>query len=210
MTTVQSSIRTEVGRRGLLSPTGAESFRVFAVACRNGLIPEMEAAALLTLDYPMTFKFLGDILKSFEPWALHKLARFHRYCRVSLISCLQFLWLKLGINSKGTSHVWVGCPKADGALPDWLSKIFLTKFSKLATFEYPLPFVNPSIFRQEYLVALQAHVRENDCSFCMKIHTLYGEAFCTEVEKKLTQAWDIRYISSDELPGVRAYATFQW
>jgi hypothetical protein len=168
----------------------------------------MEAAALLTLDYPMTFEFLGDALRSFEPWALRKLARFHRYCRISLTSCLRLLWIKLGINHKGTSHVWVGCPKADGALPDWLSEIFLTKFPKLATFEYPLPFVKPSSFREEYLVALQAHVRENNCSFCMRIHTLKGEDFCTEIEKKLAQAWDIQYVSRDELPGVRAYATF--
>ena len=205
MTTVQSSIRTEVGRRGLLSPTGAESFRVFAVACRKVLIPEMEAAALLTLHYPMTFEYLGDTLRSFEPWALRKLARFHQYCRISLLSCLRLLWIKLGINRIGPSSVWIGCPKADGALPDWLADIFLTKFPKLTTFKYPLPFVKPSSFREEYLVALQAHVRENNCSFCMKIHTLKGEEFCTEVEKKLAQAWDIQYVSRDELPGVRAY-----
>ena len=39
----------------------------------------------------------------------------------------------------------------------------------------------------------------------MKIHTLNGESYCTEVEKNLAQAWDIKYVSRDELPGVRAH-----
>ncbi|KAI9457471.1 hypothetical protein BJY52DRAFT_1212557 [Lactarius psammicola] len=207
MATVQSSIRAEVGRRGLLSPAGVESFRVFAVACRKGLVPEMEAAALLTLNYPLTFEYLGDVLTSFEPWALRKLARFHQYCRSSLISRLRLLWM----NRNGPSNVWVGScgPKTDSGLPDWLEKIFCTKFPKLASFEYPLPFVKRSSFRREYLVALQAHVRENDCSSCMKIHTLKGEEFCIKIEKKLAQAWDIQYLSRDELPGVREYTTFR-
>ncbi|KAF8269138.1 hypothetical protein EI94DRAFT_1829091 [Lactarius quietus] len=203
MTTVQSSIRAEIRRRGLLSPTGAESFRLFAVACEKELIPEMEATALITLSYPMTFEFLGDALGSFEPWALRKLARFHRYCRVGLTSCL---WLLPRIALP--SNLWVGCPKAGGNnLPGWLNSLLFAKYRKLATFEHPLPFVKPSRFRNEYLVALQAHVREDDCSFCMKIHTLNGENFCTKVEKRLAQSWNIKYISRDELPGVRAHTT---
>lgn len=202
MYTVQSSIRSEIRRRGLLSPSGAESFRLFAVASSKGLIPEMETAAIITLEHPMTFEFLGDTLRSFEPWALRKLARFHQYCRVSLVSCL---WL-LSRKELAPLRAWVGCPKADaGALPDWLESIFSTKIRKLDTFEHPLPFVKPSSFREEYLEAFQAHVRENDCTFCMKIHALHGEHFCTEIEKKLTQAWDIRYVSRDELPGVRVH-----
>ncbi|KAI9457462.1 hypothetical protein BJY52DRAFT_1170750, partial [Lactarius psammicola] len=81
MTTVQSSIRAEVSRRGLLSPAGAECFRLFAVACRKRLIPEMKAAARLTLGHPMTFEYLGEALRSFEGWALLDLSRFHRCCR---------------------------------------------------------------------------------------------------------------------------------
>jgi hypothetical protein len=204
MATVQSSILAEIRRRGLLSPSGVESFRLFAVASSKGLIPEMEATAIITLEHPITFEFLGDALRSFEPWALRKLARFHQYCRVGLVSCL----LLLSRKELTPSRIWVGCPKADaGALPDWLEKIFSTKFRKLDTFEHPLPFIKPSSFREEYLEALQAHIRENDCTFCTKIHALHGEHFCTEIEKKLTQAWDIRYLSRDELPGVRARTT---
>jgi hypothetical protein len=174
MTTVQSSIRAEISRRGLLSPTGAEAFRLFAVASKKGLIPEMETTALITLDCPLTFEFLGDALRSFEPWALRKLARFHQYCRVNLVSRLRSL-------SREDLHVWVGCPKANsGSLPDWLSNI-LFQFDKLVTFANPLPFANPASFREKYLVALQAHIRENDCAFCTKIHTLNGEDFCPKI-----------------------------
>ena len=202
MTTVQSSIRAEIRHKGLLSPSGAESFRLFAVASSKGLVPEMEATAIITLKYPMTFEFIGDALKSFEPWALHKLVRFRQYCHVSLFSCL---WL-LSRQELRPSRVWVGCPKADGgALPGWLENIFAAKSRRLDTFERPLPYVKPSSFRKEYVEALRAHIRENNCAFCMKIHTLNGESYCTEVEKKLAQAWDIRYVSRDELPGVRAH-----
>jgi hypothetical protein len=63
---------------------------IFAVASSMGLIPETEATAIITLEHPMAFEFLGDALRSFEPWALRKLARFHQYFRASIIS---WLWL---------------------------------------------------------------------------------------------------------------------
>ncbi|KAH9958133.1 hypothetical protein BC827DRAFT_1112721, partial [Russula dissimulans] len=53
MVTVQSSIRAEISYRKLLSPTGAEAFRSYAIACSKRLMPEMEAMARLTLDCPM-------------------------------------------------------------------------------------------------------------------------------------------------------------
>ncbi|KAI0289283.1 hypothetical protein BC826DRAFT_867264, partial [Russula brevipes] len=45
MVTVQSSIRAEASRRALLSPPHANAFRMYAIACSRGLIPEMESAA---------------------------------------------------------------------------------------------------------------------------------------------------------------------
>ncbi|KAI0289286.1 hypothetical protein BC826DRAFT_867507, partial [Russula brevipes] len=54
MVTVQSSIRAEASRRLLLSPPQAEVFHMYAIACSRRLIPEMEAAARITLDYPLT------------------------------------------------------------------------------------------------------------------------------------------------------------
>ena len=207
MTAVQSSIREQVDRRGLFSPTGTESFRLFATACKNRLIPEMKAAARLTLGYPMTFEYLGEALKSFEGWALSDLARFRRHCRPGITSCF-----KAFANSRNEpSKVWVGCPtiwrsergtsneSESDSLPMWLNEIFAAKiFQRLNTFASPL--VTPSSFREEYSKALRAHVSEQDCTFCMKTHTLKGEEFCAEIEAKVAQAWDVEYLFSIELP----------
>jgi hypothetical protein len=208
MLAVQSSIREQVSRRGLLSPTGAECFRLFADACRKRLIPEMKAAARLTFGYPMTFEYLGEALKSFEGWALSDLARFRRHCRPSITLCFKAL-----ANSRNEpSKVWVGCPTIwrsdrgegeDGSLPIWLNGIFAAKvFQRLNTFASPL--VTPSSFREEYLTALRAHVSDKDCTFCMKTHTLKGEEFCAEIDVKLAQAWDVEYLFSIELPASRS------
>lgn len=198
MTAVQSSIRVEVSRRGLLSPTGAESFHLFATACRKRLVPEMKAAARLTLGHPMTFEYLGETLRSFEGWALSDLARFRRFCRNGVTSCFK----AFSDGGRWPSKVWVGCPTIwrsvhgtpqreddGGDLPIWLDEIFAAKiFQRLNAFTSPL--VTPSSFREEYLKALRIHVNEDDCTFCAKTHTLKGEEFCAEIENKLEQAWD--------------------
>ena len=91
MVAVQSSIRAEASHRGLLSPKGAEAFRVHAIAWRRRLIPKMETAARLTLDYPMTFDYLGEALRSFEGWVLRDLANLRQRCRDSLTPCFNSL-----------------------------------------------------------------------------------------------------------------------
>jgi hypothetical protein len=211
MTAVQSSIREQVRRRGLLSPTGADSFRLFATACRKRLIPEMKAAARLTFGYPMTFEYLGEALKSFEGWALSDLAGFRRHCRPGITLCF-----KAFANSRNEpSKVWVGCPTIwrsepgspnkgeNGNLPIWLNEIFAAKsFQRLNTFTSPL--ATPSSFREEHLKALRVHIGEKDCTFCMKTHTLKGEEFCAEIEAKLAQAWDVEYTFSIELLAPRS------
>jgi hypothetical protein len=206
MTTVQSSIRAEIGRRGLLSPTGAESFRLFANACRKSLIPEMKAAARLTLGHPMTFEYLGEALRSFEGWALFDLSRFRLCCRDSITSCFRVF----GNGSSGPSKVWVGCPtprhpkirplgKEDP--PIWLDEIISPKIVQRTSRMFTSPLVTPSSFREEYLEALRGHISESDCSFCMKTHTLKGEEFWGEVENQLAQAWEVQYRFRIELPG---------
>ena len=195
MTTIQSSIRAEVSRRGLLSPTGAKTFRLFAVAYRNRLIPEMKAAARLTLGHPMTFASLGEALRSFEGCALFDLSRFRQSCRDGLTSCSK-VFLD---GSSGPSKVWVGCPtlrssehnppgEDGGKLPIWFDAIAAEIFQR-DWFAYPL--VKPSRFREKYLRALRNHINRTNCSFCTVTHTLKGEEFCVEIEKRMTQAWDV-------------------
>ncbi|KAI0289287.1 hypothetical protein BC826DRAFT_631160 [Russula brevipes] len=86
MVTVQSSIRAEASRSAWLSLPQAEAFRMYAIACSRRLIPEMEIAARLTLDYPLTFESLGGALRSFEGWALRDLADFRTRCTRNLSS----------------------------------------------------------------------------------------------------------------------------
>ncbi|KAI9457451.1 hypothetical protein BJY52DRAFT_1187287 [Lactarius psammicola] len=200
MTTVQSSIRVEVSRRGLLSPTGAECFRLFAVAYRKGLIPEMKSAAHLTLGHPMTFEYLGEALRSFQGCALFDLSRFHRWYRNGIISRLRvFLDRRSGL-----SKVWVDCPPTwhfeDGNrnLPSWLRSIIRLKIGQHYNFTSRLD--TASSFREEYMKALRGHINEKDCTFCMKTHALKGEELCVEIENILTQARDVQYSFRIELP----------
>ncbi|KAI0248056.1 hypothetical protein BJV78DRAFT_851427 [Lactifluus subvellereus] len=203
MVAVQSSIRAEVSRRGLLSPKGAETFRVYAIACRQRLIPEMETTARLTLDYPMTFDYLGEALRSFEGCALRDLAHFRQRCRDSLTSC----FASSLDHRNGPSKIWVGCPTVftfdpendDGSPPIWLGINLGGRLaqSKASTYAF-----KPPSFRKEYLEALQAHVEETDCHFCTKMHTLKGEAFCAEVENMLAQAQNVQYSSFEGIWGV--------
>src|SRR6266404_4728914 len=86
---VQSSVRGEVALRPSLALNMAQAFRSYAIASSSGLIPEIDIAARLTLDQPMTFEHLGDELRFFEGSALHELVRFRKCCRDNLVSCLQ-------------------------------------------------------------------------------------------------------------------------
>jgi hypothetical protein len=77
MASVQSSIRILVKCGEFPAPKGAEAFAAYAIASAKELIPEMENAALLTLDQPMTFENLGEGLRLFEGSALRDLVSFH-------------------------------------------------------------------------------------------------------------------------------------
>ena len=217
MTTVQSSIRAEVNRRGLLSPTGAEAFRVFAMACRKRLIPEMKAAARLTLDHPITFEYLGEALRSFEGWALLDLSLFHQCWKNSVTSCL----VEFFKSRNGPSQIWDDCqdnnsPRSslifdlsrasdgDNRLPIWFNDIFSRQtFDPAGANQFHqalLQIALHSCFREEYLQALWGHIRRSNCSFCMTTHILKGEEYCVNFENQLAQARDVSYSFHIELP----------
>ncbi|KAI0253664.1 hypothetical protein BJV78DRAFT_1191180 [Lactifluus subvellereus] len=73
MVSIQSLIRAEVRCRPSYNSLGSGAFYIYALASSKGLTPEMEHAARLTLDYPMTFETLGERLRLFEGWALRDL-----------------------------------------------------------------------------------------------------------------------------------------
>ncbi|KAF8258126.1 hypothetical protein EI94DRAFT_1755555 [Lactarius quietus] len=187
MSTVQFTIRSEMKSRNITTPTGVLAFRAYAIASGHALIPEMETAARLTLEYPMTFEFIGEQLTMFDGLALCNLARYRKRCRVaSLITCLESL-----LDSRlPPSDIWVGCPNSiQSYLSGWLYNLFSQHLKSLKeSFTRPLP--RPSIFCVEYLSALQIHISRIDCSFCSKVHIMHGETYREQVETKLARALD--------------------
>jgi hypothetical protein len=208
MPAVQSSIRAEVGHRKLTAQTGDEAFRAFAIASRNDLSPEINTAANLTLDYPMTLQNIGDDLHLFEGWALRDLATFRRCRRDEMLSCFESF-----LNGhNGPSKAWVGCPESprlqassywggstnDGQsfLPPWLSKLFKEQIAELKH-NFTNPLMQPSSLRKKYFAALQSHTTcthsynpPKACEFCFEVHVRQGEEYCTELEEKLRLARD--------------------
>jgi hypothetical protein len=193
MVSVQSSIRAEVKRGEFPAPKGAEVFPAYAIAASKGLIPEMENAARLTLDHPMTFDILGEGLRLFEGWALHDLASFRKRCKGKFIACLDPF---IDVQPTGPSSIWVGCPEvmpADQAyrpkraLPNWLNELLSRNRNvlRLQTFTPPLDI--QSRIRQGYSMALQNHAT---CVFCLGVHLRNGSTFCADLENKLAEARD--------------------
>ena len=216
MDAAQSSIRAEVSRRGLLSPSGAEAFRMYAIACSKGLIPEVATAARLTLGYPLTFESLGDALRLFEGWALRDLADF----RLRSIHSFSTNWKLFSDCLRGPSKIWVGCPTAKGRndvrrLPGWLHDCLRSRLATTNWLGYLFGLVPADRNRfsetiptsaqlyDKYLKALQNHVKEKDCNFCMKVHILEGEKFCTEMKDISAQAWNVPTPMLGERPGLQ-------
>ena len=202
MVHIQSSIRAEVGREGSPAPVGAEVFRAYAIASSKGLIPEMEKAARLTLDYPMTFESLGEGLRLFEGSALRDLARFRRRYRYHVAKCLD-PFLEVNNSAPGPSNIWIGCPdvmphKPSGAtpspaLPTWLRQLLSQGGTNLfpTLFLHNLfthPLITPSTIREKYLTAIKTHP---DCNFCLWVHATLGSTFCTDLESRMTHAQDV-------------------
>jgi len=191
MVGIQSRIRAEIQSQKFPTPTGAATFRAYAIASRGGLSSERETSARLTLDFPMTFEDLPDELPFFEGWALCDLIGFRKRCRDNLISCFE-LFLNL---HNPPFNIWMACRNSTsgysssdtGHSPPWLTSFFKQRLTDLGQgFTTPLP--NPSNIREEYLLALQAHITSYSCISCTNVHTLKGDAFCKELENRLSQA----------------------
>jgi hypothetical protein len=197
MVQVQSFIRAEVNRGSFPAPVGSEAFRAYAIASSKGLIPEMESAAALTLDHPMTFETLGEALQLFDGCGLRDLARFRKRCRDNLVKCIESF---LEVHT-GPSSIWVGCPDVmpsnlkpqklwdppqPRVLPSWLRQL-LSRTNDLKLQAFTQPLIIPSNIRGEYLTALQSH---SGCEFCFRVHGMKGSKFCAELESKLAEARD--------------------
>ena len=78
MESVQTNIRAAIKLGTFPAPVKAEAFSAYAIASSMGVVPEMEDAARLTLDQPMTFESLGEGLRSFKGGALCDLIRYRK------------------------------------------------------------------------------------------------------------------------------------
>ncbi|KAI9507754.1 hypothetical protein F5148DRAFT_1202454 [Russula earlei] len=177
MAAIQSSIRAEMKNKNLHPLTATATFRAYGVASAKGLTPEMENAARLTLDFPMSFESMGDALSTFGGWALRDLARFRKRCRDSLVSCLESL-----LDTRlPPIDIWVGCHNtASDAVPWWLQTILLEHLKRLQS-PYANGLLKPSFLRAEYLAALQSHISQGGCAFCSKAHIMHGETFSLDM-----------------------------
>ncbi|KAI9450609.1 hypothetical protein BJY52DRAFT_1191701 [Lactarius psammicola] len=189
MDAVQSTIRAEVACGSSPTLDGAQAFRAYAIASSSELTPEMDTTARLTLYQPMTFEHLGDELRLFEGWALRELARFRKGCRDNLVSCFESF---LDVDS-GPSKIWVGCPLqptvSPPTPPTWVCNLFTPRIEELKQ-AFTLPLIKSSSIREEYLEALRTHAAPESCTFCLGVHAMKGEWYCTQLEQALEQALD--------------------
>jgi len=186
---IQSRIRADVQGKKLPMPTGAATFRAYAIANTGGLSLEKKTLARLTLDFPMTFEYLCDELPFFEGLVARDLIRFRRRCRAKVVSCFKsFLNLRTI-----PFDIWTPCTPssshmsyATGPLPSWLTDLFQKRLTELdQAFTNPLP--NTSNIRKEYLSALQAHITSTKCVACPRVHAMNGDTFFKEIENRLTR-----------------------
>ena len=194
MAAVQSSIRAEVCRKSYPLLTGAAVFHTYAITSSKGLIPELENAARLTLDHPMTFESIGDELRLFNGWALRDLVSYRKRCRDSLVQCLEsFLDCRFG-----PSKIWTYCLHTkiaqlqspdQGYLARWLRDLIVQTIEELKQ-SYTRPLLKQQGFRKQYLAALQKHIGETSCIFCSRVHVEEGDAFWVQVKTKLAMARD--------------------
>ena len=197
MPAVQSSVRAEISYRKLTAQTGDQAFRAYAISTRNGLSPETNTAAHLTLDYPMTFETIGRALHEFEGWALRDLATFRRSRRDDVLSCFESF---LDVHN-GPSKIWIGCPgdysmrnSAKNELPQWLSGVFTELVTELKQ-AFTNTLMQPSSIRKKYFAALRSHTisrssydSQKGCEFCFGVHARQGEEYCIKLEGKLALA----------------------
>lgn len=185
MASVQSFIRAEVSSDAFPVPKETEAFGAYAIASAKKLIPEMENAARLTLEHPMTFESLGEGLRMFEGRALQDLFDFRRRCRDKFITCLDPTLVLSG--------TWVGCPEVmslrdpqqERVLPIWLNKFLTQSQSDLELQKVTCSLdIFPKIYL-DYRIALAKHAK---CISCLRMYLKIGSLFIVEIHGRFQQA----------------------
>ena len=181
MVQLQSSIRAKVNRGTFPAPVGTESFCAYAIACNEGLIPEMEEAAHMTLDHPMTLETLGEALLVFDRSALRDLAHFRERCRDNLFSCLS----PLGDQFTGDWYC-TNCARWLRTDPNSLHQVLAqNKSSKKHAFADP---ITPLNMHGEYLKALASYVACDNCRLARPAND--HSTLSADLESNMAQARD--------------------
>ena len=177
MAQIQSSIRAKVNRGTFPAPVGTEGFHAYAIACNKGLIPEMEKAAHMTLDHPVTLETLGKALLVLDGPALRDLARFRERCRDNLVSCLSSLEAQFTGNWYCTN---CGCSTwfEPSSLHQALAQV---NGSKKQAFADP---VTPLNIHGEYVKALAGYVKCYNCGLAR------GSTLSPDLESNMAQVRD--------------------
>ncbi|KAI9441829.1 hypothetical protein H4582DRAFT_1935313 [Lactarius indigo] len=192
MTTVISTVRSEIGRQ---LPTMEAAFRAYAIACNKQLIPEIEIAARLTLDHPMTFEAIADALPLLEGSALSDLVRFRKRCRDNLLSFFE----GFVDGSDNLSKIWCRCRKTkrsfsasqnDKAILAWWLRDLILQYTTGLKDAYTNPIPNPSSLCEGFVKALRTHVSRTDCPSCPTLWVVEGEAFHDQLKRRISKARD--------------------
>ncbi|KAI9438293.1 hypothetical protein H4582DRAFT_252797 [Lactarius indigo] len=176
MDTVSSAIRCKINL-----PTTEAAFRAYAIASSKQLIPEMENAACLTVDHPMTFEIIADALPLFEGSALQDLVCFRKRCHNNLLS----FFVDFVDGDENLSSAWNKCRKTErpspslqsnkGVLAGWFRDL-VTKHTKSLQETYTGSLPNPSSLHKEFTLALRAHISGTQCTSCSNLYAMEGEA----------------------------------
>jgi hypothetical protein len=188
--TVLSAVHREI-----ILPATKSAFRAYAIASSKQLIPEMEAAAHLTLDHPMMFEIIMDTLPLFEGSALLNLVRFRKRCHDNLLS----FFVGFVDSDDSLSKAWNSCHKTKrphsalqsnkGILAGWFHDLVLQHIKNLQeTYTCPLP--KPLSLREEFTKALCTHISGTLCTSCSNLYATEGEALRDEWLNRVSKVWD--------------------
>ena len=185
-----STVRPQISRQ---LPTTEAAFHAYAIASSKQLVPEMETAARLTLDHPMTFEVIANILPLFEGSALTDLVRFRKRCRDKILTFFERF-----IGGKYTqSQAWCSCPKTkrphstlqnnSGIIAGWLMILIFQHIKDLReTFTHPLP--TYLSLRNKFVAALRDHISETHCTSCSVLYAADGESLRDSLLRRAVRA----------------------
>ncbi|KAH9162355.1 hypothetical protein EDB89DRAFT_2026160, partial [Lactarius sanguifluus] len=190
MDTVSSAVRCNIAL-----PTTKAAFCAYAIASSKQLIPEMETAARLTLDHPMTFETIADALPLFEGPALQDLICFRKRCRDNLLS----FFVDFVDGDSNLSRTWNNCRKTKrpysalqsdtGVLATWFRNLVVQHITNLQE-TYTCPFPKSSSLRKEFTEALRSHISQTQCLSCTNLYATEGEAFRDKWLRRVSKARD--------------------